>query len=44
MSGGFLAQNIGEMWRRRILMRIFEDYDEDFVDFDFDLGEFGDFF
>ena len=25
-------------------MRIFEDYDEDFVDFDFDLGEFGDFF
>ena len=25
-------------------MRIFEDYDEDFVDFDLDLGEFGDFF
>ena len=25
-------------------MRIFEDYDEDFVDFDLYLGEFGDFF
>ena len=24
-------------------MRIFEDYDEDFVDFDLYLGEFGDF-